>query len=77
MREANLLSDLVFTITYADDTQDICTITEDNLSTWSSYQQPKTVDRNQDIMGMAKTLKAWLLSIGAKSITLEPPIVPP
>jgi len=77
MREGSLLSDLVFTITYADDTQDVCTITEDNIATWSAYQQPKTVDRNQDIMGMAKTLKAWLLSIGAKSITLEPPIVPP
>ena len=68
---------LVFTVTYADDTTDVCTITEENQATWSAYQQPKTVDRNIEIMAQVKTLKAWLLAMGAKSISLAQPVVPP
>ena len=71
------MPDLVFTITYEDDTTDACTITEDNAATWTAFEQPKTVDRNIEIMAQVKTLKAWLLAIGAKSISLAPPYVPP
>ena len=71
------MPDLILTITYADDTMDVCTITEENQATWTAFEQPKTVDRNISIMQQAKDLKAWLLAIGAKSITLAPPYVPP
>ena len=71
------MSDLILTITYADDTQDICVITEENQATWTAYQQPKTTDRNISIIQQAKDLKAWLLAMGAKSINLAPPEVPP
>lgn len=71
------MPDLVLTITYADGTTDVCTITEENQATWSTYQQPKTVDRNIAIMQQAKDLKAWLLAMGAKSVTIAPPVVPP
>ncbi len=71
------MPDLVFTITYADDTMDVCTITEDNAATWTTFEQPKTVDRNIEIMAQVKSLKAWLLAMGAKSINLAPPVVPP
>ena len=71
------MPDLVLTITYADDTTDVCTITEENQTTWSAYEQPKTVDRNIAIMQQVKDLKAWLLAMGAKSIALAPPVVPP
>jgi len=77
MRRRPHLPDLVLTITYADDTTDVCTITEENQATWTAYAQPKTVDRNIEIMQQAKTLKAWLLPIGAKSVTITPPVVPP
>ena len=77
MRRRPRLPDLVLTITYADDTQDICVITEENQATWTAFEQPKTTDRNIAIMQEAKDLKAWLLAIGAKSISLAPPVVPP
>lgn len=65
------------TITYADDSTDSCTITEENQATWTAFEQPKTVDRNIEIMQQAKDLKAWLLSIGAKSVSLAKVTPPP
>lgn len=71
------MPDLTLTIIYTDDTTDSCTITEENQVTWTAYEQPKTVDRNIAIMQQVKDLKAWLLAIGAKSVSLAFPVPPP
>lgn len=70
------MPDLTLTITFADDTQDICVITDENDATWTSFQQPQTVDRLIAIMQQVKDLKAWLLALGAKSVSLAFPIPP-
>ena len=69
--------DLILTIVYDDDSQDVCVIADDDTAIWTDYQQPKTTTRNIAIQQEAKDLKAFLLAIGAKNITLGPPVPPP
>lgn len=73
LRRTRELADLELVITYADGSTDTCTITENDEVTWTDYQQPKTLDRNIAIMLQVKDLKASLLALGAKTISLGPP----